>query len=282
MPKRWGLAIEGGGIRGAYAAGVIDALLENHLFADVCYGTSAGALVGSNYAAREEGRTIALMLKAMHNPRFASPLNLWLKGNVFDFSWLFYHATKRFPFDERTFHESSTDFFAVATHCETGKPIYWNKNDEEFYEGLAASCSLPLYTNKTIFVHGIPCLDGGVCERVPFHKMLLDGLENIVVVTTRPRGFRYDGIKNDEKSLQKRYKNYLNLLKANRDNYLIYNRHMEELERLEDEGRVIVVWPSRPLNISFFEFRKKKIMPLYELGKSDCYKLLDKIKKSIR
>lgn len=281
--KEWGLAIEGGGIRGAYAAGVTDVLMENNLYASFCYGTSAGALIGANYTAHESGRTIDLMLNAMHNPKFASPINLWKKGNVFDFDWLFHRITNRFPFDEKTFHSSSTDFFAVSFNCLTGNPIYWNKNDPEFYAGLASSCSLPLYTTKPIFVHGTPCLDGGLCERVPFHQMLLEKRKNIVVIATRPRGFRYEkGISEKEKrAVERRYKDYPKLLEVETNNHFIYNQHMDELEHLEDSGRLIVVWPSKPLNISFFEFRKKKILPLYELGRSDCLALLDKIQKSI-
>ncbi len=279
----WGLAIQGGGIRAAYAAGAVDALMENGQFASICYGTSAGALIGANYSARELGRTLAIMLKAMHDPRFVSLGHFLTKGNFFDFSWLFHDATTLFPFNEERFFHSSTDFYAVSTNCVSGEAIYWSKNDERFYDGLASSCSLPMFTKKPIMVHNVPCLDGGIVERIPFHKLLKDNVNPLVVVTTHPKGFRYGEISPIEKSIVKdRFKEYPVFVKCALQNHILYNEHMKELERLEDDGRAIVVWPSKEIDIGFFEWRKKKIMPLYELGKKDCEQLLDKIKKTVR
>lgn len=280
----WGLAIQGGGIRGAYAAGAVDVLMENELYASFCYGTSAGALVGANYSAHEKGRTLAIMLKAMHDSRFVSFGHFLRKGNFFDFSWLFHDATAIFPFHEERFLESSVDFFAVSTNCLTGEPVYWNKKDSCFYDGLASSCSLPMFTRRPIMVHDIPCLDGGIVERIPFHQMINDNVNPLLVIATRPKGFRYEeDVGGIEKSITKdRYKDYPVFVERAFHHHKRYNEHMEELERLESEGRVIVIWPSKAIDIGFFEWRKKKIMPLYELGKSDCKRLLDKIKKSVR
>ena len=277
-----GIAIEGGGIRGVYAAGVVDALMENNIYPDVIYGTSAGALVGANYAAKQKGRTVKLMIKAFHSPSFISPLNYYLKGNVFNFDWLFNKATKYFPFAEDVFYNSEIDFYATSTDCNKGKPIYWNKKDKEFYKGLASSCSLPLYTKKPIYVHDVPCLDGGLCERIPFHKMLEDEVPNIIVIATRPKGFRYGKVKESEiKKVNKKYIDYPNLLLLEKNNHDIFNAHMEELENLDSKNRVITIWPSKQLNIGFFELRKNKILAIYELGRNDAKTYLDKIKKTM-
>ncbi len=281
MPK-WGLAIQGGGIRGAYAAGAVDALMDKGIYAPLCYGTSAGALVGANYAAKEKGRTIEIMLKAMHDPRFVSFAHFMKKGNFFNFPWLFAEAKSIFPFNDDIFWNSEVDFYAVSTNCLNGTPVYWNKKDEHFYDGLAASCSLPMFTKKPIVVNGLPCLDGGIVERIPYHKMLEGGVEKIVVISTRPRGFRYGDVGNLEKTIVKdRYKKYPVFIECELKNHEVFNAHMDELERLEDEGRALVVWPSESTDINFFERRGSKIFPLYELGKKDCEALLDKIVKTI-
>ncbi len=279
---KWGLAIQGGGIRGAYAAGAVDVLMEKGIYAPICYGTSAGALIGANYAAKAKGRTIEIMLKAMHDPKFVSFSHFIKKGNFFNFPWLFGDAKTIFPFDDEVFYNSEVDFYAVATNCETGVPTYWNKKDEHFYDGLAASCSLPMFTKKPIMVNGTPCLDGGIVERIPYHKMLEDNVPTILVISTRPRGFRYGDVGSLEKTIVKdRYKKYPTFVECELKNHELYNAHMDELERLEDEGRVIVVWPSKSTDINFFEKRGSKIFPLYELGRKDCEELLDKIEKTI-
>lgn len=38
-----GLILEGGGTRGVYTAGVLDALIDNKIFVNDVYGVSAGA-----------------------------------------------------------------------------------------------------------------------------------------------------------------------------------------------------------------------------------------------
>lgn len=47
--KKFGIVMEGGGMRGLYTAGVIDVLMENDIYADSAVGVSAGAVFGCNY-----------------------------------------------------------------------------------------------------------------------------------------------------------------------------------------------------------------------------------------
>ena len=46
-----GIVVEGGGMRGIYAAGVLDVLLENGIKADGLVGVSAGAIHGCSFVA---------------------------------------------------------------------------------------------------------------------------------------------------------------------------------------------------------------------------------------
>ena len=45
-----GIVFEGGAYRTIFACGVIDALLENHIYTDYMIGVSAGAGYGVSYA----------------------------------------------------------------------------------------------------------------------------------------------------------------------------------------------------------------------------------------
>mgnify|MGYP004646768941 FL=1 len=44
-----GLILEGGAMRGMYTAGVLDVMMENHIWVDAAVGVSAGAVFGWNY-----------------------------------------------------------------------------------------------------------------------------------------------------------------------------------------------------------------------------------------
>ena len=53
---KWGLVLEGGGMRCAYTVGVLDALMEGDAWADYVVGVSAGASNGASYVSRQPGR----------------------------------------------------------------------------------------------------------------------------------------------------------------------------------------------------------------------------------
>ena len=53
-----GLVLEGGGMRGMFTAGVLDALMGRHIEIDKIIGVSAGALFGINYASNQKERAL--------------------------------------------------------------------------------------------------------------------------------------------------------------------------------------------------------------------------------
>lgn len=53
-----GLVLEGGGMRGLYTAGVLDAFLDADIHVDGVVSVSAGALFGVNFLSKQRGRAI--------------------------------------------------------------------------------------------------------------------------------------------------------------------------------------------------------------------------------
>lgn len=53
-----GLVLEGGGMRGAYTAGVLDYFLDENIQFPYVVGASAGACNGSSYVAGQRGGTM--------------------------------------------------------------------------------------------------------------------------------------------------------------------------------------------------------------------------------
>ena len=69
------LVLEGGGFRGMFTAGVLDVLQERGLYGfSSIWGVSAGAINGSNFRARQIGRTMRDILAFRDDRRFMS---LW-------------------------------------------------------------------------------------------------------------------------------------------------------------------------------------------------------------
>lgn len=56
---RQALVVEGGGMRGAFTSGVLDAFLQQQFNPfDLCVGVSSGSTNVANYLAAQEGRTL--------------------------------------------------------------------------------------------------------------------------------------------------------------------------------------------------------------------------------
>jgi len=54
---------------------------------------------------------------------------------------------------------------------------------------------------------------------------------------------------------------------------------LDELAKLESEGKVFIFRPSRLIKISQIETNKKKIAELYELGKEDAHNKMPELLK---
>ena len=185
------LILEGGGMRGLYTAGVLDKMLDDDLKFDCIYGVSAGAVFGVNYPSKQKGRVLRYNKNYVNDKRYMG-LSSWLKtGNFINKQFAYYDVPFLLdPFDEETYSKSKTDFIAVLTNIETGAPEYKKIiNCSVQIEELRASSSLP-FVSKPVEINEKKYLDGGLSDSIPIKKALEDGYDKIIVVLTRPEGYR--------------------------------------------------------------------------------------------
>lgn len=65
-----GLVLEGGGMRGSYTCGVLDAFLDHHIKFNGVIGVSAGACHGCSYVSGQRGRSFRITETYQHDPRY--------------------------------------------------------------------------------------------------------------------------------------------------------------------------------------------------------------------
>ena len=117
--------------------------------------------------------------------------SLFTTGDImnrdFCFKKLVYELDK---LDFETYKNNPIDFFAVVTNLETGKPEYIKIDDAaKDMEYFRASGSMP-FVSKPVEINGKYYLDGAMSDAVPFKKVLETNCEKIIVVLTRPLGYR--------------------------------------------------------------------------------------------
>jgi len=274
--------LEGGGMRGMYTSGVLDAFMDNDLYINNVYAVSAGCYNALSYISRQRGRTYRMNTTYLNDKRYINMLKLITTGSAINNDFIFEEVFKNLDkFDYKAFKKNCKMFCAVSTNCETGEAYYPLVKDlEKDADYIKASTALPLFTNM-VKVDGLKLTDGGVSDSIPIRKAIEDGFVNNVIILTRPKGFVLGNSKY-AKFYKVRYRKYPNLLQAMLERKDKYNATLQLIEELEKDGKVIVVRPKESLNINNLEKDEEKIRKIYEMGYSDGVKYIDKIKKFIK
>ena len=275
------LVLEGGAFRGVYTNGVIDALLEGGIKMQTVVGVSAGALNGMCYAAGNIGLAGRVNLLYRHDPRYVGRTAFQTDHGIMGYHFMFGQILRELKFDRETFMDPSHKFYAAYTNCLTGEMEYMEKSDPAIEAAVRASASMPL-VSRMVDVKGIPCLDGGCSYKIPLNFALERDFEKIVVVCTRPQGYRRK--ENDRSlTLQKRlYRKYPEFGQAIADSSRKYNETCEKIDELEKEGRLFLIAPSKDLHIKRMEGDMEKLGELYYLGYNDTKKKLADLKTYLR
>ena len=179
------------------------------------------------------------------------------------------------PYNYKAYAENPNRFEMVTTDCLTGRPIYWEEkyNEKRIIDIVKASSSLP-YACPIIYVDGRPMLDGGIVDSIPLLRAYEQGYDKCVVVLTRNRGYRKSSAKVTVPNFI--YKKYPRLRVALRNRNKIYNEQLAMVERLEDEGKIIVIRPEEPIVVGRMETSTKKLTDLYHQGYACAKKVMER------
>lgn len=277
MVMKTGLVLEGGGKRGIYAAGVLDVLLENNIWADGLIGTSAGAVNGCSYVSNQYERNLRYNIRFAKEKRYMSIYSLITTGNVVgtDFAYNIL-PNKLEVFDYDAFEKSPVAYYVTCSNVETGKAEYIQCKSlrGKNMDYLRASASLP-YVSQIVEIDGKKYLDGGICDSIPLKAFQNMGYEKNLVVLTRPKGY----IKKPENNLLANlyYRKYPAFVTALRNRYAVYNRTLKYIEQQENQGNILVLRPSESIRVGRMEQDPERLKQMYELGKNDAGQMLDEI-----
>ena len=265
-----GLVLEGGGMKGAYTAGVLDFFLEKEMeFASV-YGVSAGAVHMCSYLSKQKGRSIRIYTKYGADPIYCSVASLLLTGDLFNVKTCYDTVPNKWePFDHKTYESYEGKAYVVVTNIETGKPEYLLVDEcREGLQKVRASASLPL-VSRNVPIGDKLYLDGGCSDSIPIAKSIMDGNKKNVVILTKEVGYvRKPATKIG--LLKVRYRKYPKLVEAMQKRHIAYNETLEYLERLEESKKAFIIRPKKASDVGRLDKDPKKLQALYEEGYADA------------
>ena len=266
ITDKTGLVLEGGGMRGVFTSGVLDAFMKHDVTFPYVVAVSAGACNGLSYMSGQPRRARYSNIDMLKKYGYISLKSLVVNGSIFDPEILY----KRFPdeiapFDYDAYERNPATFEMVTTNCRTGRAMYLSeKHDHKRLTLIAkASSSLPFVAQITR-VDGIPMLDGGIVDSIPIVRSIDTGHQENVVVLTRNRGYRSSEL--DFRIPPFVYAHYPRLRVALSRRTAEYNKQLELIERMEDWGEIIVIRPERPMEVGRISQDTEKLERLYEEG----------------
>lgn len=274
-----GLVLEGGGMRGIYTIGVLDAMMEHDICADYVIGVSAGACSGISYVSKQQYRSYRIDEKYLADKRYVSMSNFLRTRSVFGMDFIFSEVPKKLdPFDMETFLNNPTEFKVGVTEVATGKPVYFGKQDnmDDMCTLLAASSSIPMFSPEVRF-QGKAYLDGGTSDPIPVKQALKDGCDRMIVVRTRDRSYR----KSPEAGrtlYQRAFRKTPEMISCINKRHIVYNQEIACCDRLEKLGKVMILAPEKPITISRFENNIRVLDELYREGWQAVELQLDEIR----
>lgn len=275
------LILEGGALRSFFTSSILDYFLEHDVEFEYVHGVSAGTLCAMNYISKQRNRSSNINLHFLHDKRYISVSNLWNNGGIFNLDFLFSPDCFAYsPFDWDAYRHSQQIFEITATNCETGEAqIFRKQADNDQVEAIKASSSIPLLSDIRL-IDGQHYLDGGIADSIPFKRAQELGYDKIVVVVTRDLGYRKpeNGAAMNN-MIKRRYKQYPNFVQAFIDRPKHYNQSLNELEKLEKEGKIFVLRPAAPVTVSHFERDDSKLIDLYHKGTETIVEQMPALKK---
>jgi len=277
LPKGTALVCEGGGTRGFYSAGVFEAFMDEGIMFPYIIGVSAGAANALSYISGQKGRSRQIVEHYVKDKRYVSRRNLLRHGSLFGYDFIFKEIPYNHVFwDREMFNSVDTRFLTGAIDCKTGQTVWFEKDDMSYdFTETLASCSVPLVA-KVVKHKGYELLDGGIADPIPIEQSIKDGNNFHVIVLTRNQGFRLTPA--SYPSLIKFvYKKYPKLVEVMLNRHEIYNRQLELCEKLEQEGRALIIRPQIPLAVTRSTRDTAKLLALYDEGHQEGKEVIERI-----
>ena len=269
------LVLEGGGWKGLYTLGVLDSMRENGIELTSVVGVSAGALSAVGYVSGQIGWGARIDLAYRHDGNYCGFGALRRSHGITGFDYLYDDIFRAHPLDKRRLGASPQRLAVSAANMLTGRVEYFEKGKCDLLRAVRASASVP-YVSMPVMINGVPYLDGGCVEKIPYRWAEQSGERKTVVVRTRELGFRRKTGTSPLTRLM--YRNYPEFARALENVNGNFNSDVEELERRAASGEIFLIAPSEEVQVTRFDGDMDKLGALYWLGYTDANALAAALK----
>jgi NTE family protein len=241
------LALGGGGVRGFAHVGVIKALEEAGIIADIVAGSSSGAVVAALYAAGYNARSLEELAVGIDKDELVD-FTFFGKG------WVLGEALQDFvnqAVGSRPMEKLARPFAVAVTRASDGAQVVFNRGDAGV--AVRASASVPNLFIPPV-IRGEEYVDGGLTTPVPVRAARAMGGDIVIAVdvswfaqarasgayaaaqdTSRFRGERYRRLEEELKGAD-----VVIVPRTTRTRMLDFDRKLEHLSAGEEAARALI------------------------------------------
>jgi predicted patatin/cPLA2 family phospholipase len=239
-------------MRASYTAAVVATLLDEGIHFGWAAGISAGSSNLANYLSRDSERARRSFVDFAADPQFGD-LRTFLRGQgLFNAAYIYEQTGspgQALPFDFETFTANPASARIGAFECDTGREVYWGKEDvptmPDLMRRVRASSTMPILM-PPVALDGHVYVDGalGPTGGIALDAARADGFERFFVVLTQERSYAKGPMRSSAlyRGWFRRYPAVAEALAARHRNY---NRTRTELFDLERSGRALLFVPER-------------------------------------
>ncbi|WP_372751459.1 patatin family protein [Labilibaculum sp.] len=261
------LVVEGGAMRGIFAAGVLDHFIEAEFNPfQLVIGVSAGSVNAAAYLSKQKGRNFKVFTDYSLRPEYISWKKFLKGGHLMDLDWSWEITSRDLPIDLDTLFASRVDFEIGVTRNSDGQSIFIQPNVENISHLMKASCTVPLFYRKFLKINQEIVSDGGVAAPIPVQRAIEKGASKIMVIRSRPDSFRM------KKGMESKlgaflFRKHPGLVAALHNRPNTYNASIDLIHNPPQKLKVVDVCPPEDFKTKRFTQDYQTLLTDYELGK---------------
>lgn len=272
-----GLVVEGGGTKIAYSAGVLECFLQHHLYFPYGVGISAGSEVLLAYASRQPNRLRVAAIDAASQKGAVGLVPLFKEGSIFGIESTNNYLEKHAPFDFEAFFGSPMETEIGVYNMDTNQVEYFGKPYVDADMTLVkASCALLLLARPYKW-NGHRYFDAGLVDMISVEQALAHGCDKVIVLSTKEKGYRRKPAPKWQLWLAKMFYHDPVIVDYLKNRHIRYQEQWDLIERLEQEGRALVIRPEKDMKVTRYTTDARKLRPWYQLGYDETLARLPEI-----
>lgn len=280
--EKYGLVLEGGGVRGAYTAGALVWLNDQNISFDYNVGISSGAVYLCCYMMHDKKAPYNMSVNYATDPRTVGIRAIFKEGYYVAYRRIFVECLEGLEhMSIRPIVEQHMPVEVGAYHLEAGQTEFFGPDEMDANDHdltlLNGTCALPLVSRVVVY-KSMHLLDGGITKMIPIERAIEKGCTKFLVITTKPSDFvRRKSSKAVLLLARLMYHQYPQVAKdysVRQDNYY---KQINMVKDLVKEGNAVNVFPSETINVNRFKGDRPSAQRLYDLGYKDMEAHKDEI-----